>query len=247
MNRVSKNDVVPDSNEGGTENEAGGSRVVDIGITVDVGAGNEDEGATDIELEFDEDELLEAAESGVETSIGAESVAETGLGSAEREALEDAGIDPDAVLERECSYRRLRDDGVPEPISDALRRRFSLPWSFETDGDLDRRSTAVRGLGEAEREWIEVSSDETWQSFEYDHTEPISVARDRPTERPYPKPTPVTGVTGVGPADADTLAEAGIRSAERLATIDAITVADLLDLNVLHVRMWRHNARELLE
>jgi len=246
---VSKNDVVPDSSEGGTESEGGGPHVVDIGITVDVGAATEDEGATDIELEFDEDELLEAAESGAETTIGSDPAPEpdAGFEPAEREALEDAGIDPDAVLEQECSYRRLRDNGVPEPIADALRRRLSLPWSFETDGDLDRRSTAVRGLGEAEREWIEVSSDETWQAFEYDHTEPISVARDRPTERPYPKPTPVTAVMGVGPADADTLAEAGIQSAERLATIDAMTVAELLDLDVLHVRMWRHNARELLE
>ncbi|MGM0387137.1 hypothetical protein [Natrinema limicola] len=244
---MSKNDVVPDSSEGGAESEGGRSRVVDIGITVDVGAATEDEGATAVELEFDEDDLLEAAESGAETTIGTEPVSEAGLDAAERETLEDAGIDPDVVLERECSYRRLCDDGVPEPIADALRRRLSLPWSFETDSDLDRRSTAVRGLGEAEREWIEVSGDETWQAFEYDHTEPISVARDQPTERPYPKPTPVTAVTGVGPADADTLAEAGIQSAERLATIDAMTVADLLDLNVLHVRMWRHNARDLLE
>ena len=248
MNRVSKNDVVSDSSEGGTENEAGGPRVVDSGITVAVGAANEDEDATAVELGFDEDELRDAAESGTETTTGPgpASEPEAGFEPAEREALVDAGIDPNVVLERECSYRRLRDDGVPEPIADALRRRLSLPWSFETDGDLDRRSTAVRGLGEAEREWIEVSGDETWQSFDYDHTEPVSVGRERPTERPYPKPTPVTAVTGVGPADADTLAEAGIRSAERLATIDAMTVADLLELNVLHVRMWRYNARELL-
>ncbi|MFA9415225.1 hypothetical protein [Natrinema sp. HArc-T2] len=244
---MSKKHVVPDSSEGASESEAGGSRVVDIGITVDVGTSSESEDAADIELAFDEDDLLEATESGAETAIGTEPVSESGLDSGERDALEDAGIDPEAVLERECSYCRLRDEGVPEPIADALRRRLSLPWSFETDGDLDRRSTAVRGLGEAEREWIEVSGDETWQAFEYDRSEPISVGRERPTERPYPKPTPVTAVTGVGPADADTLAEAGIRSAERLATIDAMTVADLLELNVLHVRMWRHNARELLD
>ncbi|MFD1563973.1 hypothetical protein ACFR99_10475 [Haloarchaeobius amylolyticus] len=244
---MSKNDVVPDSSEGEHESETGGSHVVDIGITVDVGADDEDEGATGIELEFDEADLHAAAESDATTTIGAVFDGETELEPAEREALVDAGIDPDAVLERERSYRQLRDDGVAESIADALRRRLSLPWSFENDGDLDQRSTAVRGLGEAEREWIEVSGDETWQAFEYEHTESISVGRNRPAERPYPKPTPVTAVTGVGPADADTLAEAGIQSAERLATIDAMTVADLLDLNVLHVRTWRHNARELLE
>jgi hypothetical protein len=29
--------------------------------------------------------------------------------------------------------------------------------------------------------------------------------------------------------------------------VDAMTVARLLDLKVLHVRTWRHNARELLK
>ena len=243
---MSKNNVVSGSSGGTSESETGGSRIVDIGITVAVGPDSDGGDATDVDLEFDEDALLEAAEPGAALAIEGEPGPKSHFEPEEREALADVGIDTEAIRERECSYRKLRDEAVPEPIADALRRRFSLPWSFETDGDLDRRSTAVRGLGEAEREWIEVSSDETWQSFDYDHTEPISIGRERPTERPYPKPTPVTAVTGVGPDDAETLAEAGIRSAKRLATIDAMTVADLLDLNVLHVRMWRHNARELL-
>ncbi len=166
---------------------------------------------------------------------------------AEREALEQAGIDPAAVENKECSYRTLLDAGVDESVAASLRRRFSLPWSFETDGDLDRRSSEVRGLGQREREWIAASADETWQAFEGARSRAVDTAFEEPSERPWPRPTPVTAVTGISPAKAERLADAGIVSAERLATIDAGEVADVLDLNVLHVRTWRHNARELLD
>ncbi|WP_089790017.1 hypothetical protein [Natronobacterium haloterrestre] len=187
--------------------------------------------------------------------VGSEGGAETdpqgtSLEPDERAALEEADLDPDAVREKHHSYRSLLEAGLEEAVADALRRRFSLPWSFvsdaDGDGDLDRRSSEVRGLGEAEREWIAVSDDEDWQSFEYE-AEFDTVGRERPDERPYPKPTPVTAVTGVGPDDADALAEGGIVSAERLATVHASEVADALGLDVLHVRAWRHNARELID
>ncbi len=164
----------------------------------------------------------------------------------QRETLEAAGVDPTAVSNKEHSYRTLLDAGVDEATAEAVRTRLSLPWSFESNGDLDRRSDAVRGLGAAEREWIAVSEDEDWQSFEYEESPVAAIGREKPSERPWPKPTPVTAVTGVGPDDADELAEAGIRSAERLATISAFEVARALDLEVLSVRTWRHNARELL-
>lgn len=165
----------------------------------------------------------------------------------ERAALVDAGVDPEAVADKECSYRTLLDAGVEGSIADGLRRRLSLPWSFETDGDLDRRSAEVRGLGEAEREWIAASGDEDWQAFEQARSRASETDRDAETERPWPRPTPVTAVAGVGPDDAAALAEAGIRSAERLATIDAALVATLLDLDVVHVRTWRYNARQLVD
>ncbi len=163
----------------------------------------------------------------------------------ERAALEAAGVEPAVVSSKDCSYRTLLDAGVDEAVADSLRRRFSLPWSFETDGDLDRRSEEVRGLGEAEREWVERSADEDWQAFEPPRTSDRD--DDASEERPWPRPTPVTAVTGVGPENAERLAEAGINSAERLATAPAAEVADALDLNVLHVRTWRHNARELVD
>ncbi len=164
-----------------------------------------------------------------------------------REALEEAGIDPAVVSRRDCSYRMLLDAGVDEAAADALRRQWSLPWSFETDGDLTRRSSEVRGLGDAEREWVAASADETWQAFEWTSSRTTDNESDDDGERPWPRPTPVTKVTGVSPEKAETLGEAGINSAERLATINATEVAKVLDLSVLHVRTWRHAARELVD
>ncbi|NUC72836.1 hypothetical protein HTZ84_11030 [Haloterrigena sp. SYSU A558-1] len=261
---MSKNDAVTErGGKGGSESNGAadadvdaGTETVDlgIGISVDLDVDAVDEDADHVELAFDEDDYLESADD------SAQGRADDGkrrdrddrgrgreLESGERERLERAGVDPDAVREKEYSYRLLLDAGLDEATADALRRRFSLPWSFEGDSDLERRSSEVRGLGAAEREWIAVSGDEDWQSFEYEHSPIAAVERDRPSERPYPKPTPVTAVTGVGPDDADDLAEAGVRSAERLATVSAFAVATALDLDVLHVRSWRHNARELLD
>ncbi|AHF98962.1 hypothetical protein HALLA_08870 [Halostagnicola larsenii XH-48] len=164
-----------------------------------------------------------------------------------RESLERADIDPRRVSEKAYSFRMLLEAGLEESVAAHLRRRFSLPWSFETDGDLDKRSTEVRGLGEAEREWVVASADENWQAFENVSPPDREAESTEATERSWPRPTPVERVTGVGPDDADRLATAGITSAERLATIHAAEVADALELNVLHVRIWRHNARELLE
>ncbi len=165
----------------------------------------------------------------------------------ERMALEAADVDPALVETKRCSYRTLLDADVDDEVADELRRRFSLPWSFENDGDLDRRSTEVRGLGDAEREWIAVSADETWQTFDTVGAREPETDRDEPTDRPYPTPTPATAVMGVGPDDAAMLAEAGVLSAERLATIDAVSLAAALDFDVIHLRTWRHNARELLD
>lgn len=185
--------------------------------------------------------------------VSKENVAETRDGAARllepghREALEDAGIEPAVVSRESCSYRMLLDAGLDEGVADALRRQFSLPWSFETDGDLDRRSSEVRGLGEAERAWVAASADEGWQAFEPVSSSGAETGAEDASGRPWPRPTPVTAVTGVSPENAARLAEAGITSAERLATIHATEVAKVLELSVLHVRTWRHNARELVD
>ncbi len=140
----------------------------------------------------------------------------------------------------------MLDCGLDESEADTLRRTFSLPWSFETDGDLDDRSEIVSGLGDDERAWIAASAGEDWQGFDLAGERTIPTTTEAPAERPHPRPTPVTAVTGVSETNADRLAEAGIVSAERLATIHAGEVAAILDIDVLHVRTWRHNARELV-
>ena len=171
---------------------------------------------------------------------------DTVVDPAVRAALEDAGVSLESIADKRRSYRSLLDAGVDESVATALRRQFSLPWSFEADGDLDRRSSEVRGLGEREREWVAASATEDWQAFDAARTRVEDDESEAPKERPYPRPTPVATVTGVSPENAERLAEAGVISAERLATIDAGEVAKVLELDVLHVRLWRYNARELL-
>ncbi|QFU83241.1 hypothetical protein [Natronorubrum aibiense] len=254
---MSKKDVAGDSGTGvgsDTETTSDGTdcETLDLGLGIDIDIALEaveTDAETGVELTFDEGDLLEAAdatdphESDDDTPAGTE---REPLETDERAQLEATDIDLDSLQEKRCSYRMVVEAGVDEAVAESLRRRFSLPWSFDGDGDLERRSSAVRGLGAAEREWIAKSGDEGWQTFEYDESPIAAVAREKPTERPWPKPTPVTAVTGVGPDDADALADAGICSAERLATINAFDVARVLDLDVVHVRTWRHNARELL-
>nr|WP_240148899.1 helix-hairpin-helix domain-containing protein [Halorubellus sp. JP-L1] len=60
----------------------------------------------------------------------------------------------------------------------------------------------------------------------------------------HDRPTPVTAVSGVGPADAQRLADVGVTSVRQLSFADAGLVADLLDLNVMAVRTWRFQARD---
>ena len=252
MNRVSKNDVATERDEGAeatTDRTNSDAAIDDLGLGIDIDLeAVESDASADVELTFDEETLLEAADTAANVSTHDVSTGDgPRLEADERARLEDAEIDPESLSEKRCSYRMLLDAGVDESTAKTLRRRFSLPWTFDSDGDLERRSSEVRGLGAAEREWIAKSGDEEWQTFEYDHSPIAAVARQKPSERPWPKPTPVTAITGVGPADADKLADAGIRSAERLATINAFEVASVLEIDVVHVRTWRHNAREQLD
>lgn len=252
MNRVSKNDAAEADTDTETEittdrsDSATAITDIDLGLGIDIDLeAVEPSSSADVELTFDEETLLEAADTEAAHDVPAGDGPR--LEADERARLEAVDVDSDALREKACSYRMLLDAGVDESTAKTLRRRFSIPWAFDHDGDLERRSSEVRGLGAAEREWIAKSDDEEWQRFEYDESPIAAVAREKPTERPWPKPTPITAVTGVGPADADKLADAGIRSAERLATINAFEVASVLELDVVHVRTWRHNARELLE
>ncbi|MEZ3116401.1 hypothetical protein RYH80_10815 [Halobaculum sp. MBLA0147] len=82
------------------------------------------------------------------------------VGPATAERLADAAFGAAEIAAREVSFNMLRAAGVNPGVAAKIRREHSLPWSFETedsDGDLDRRSTQVRGLGDGERAWVAAS------------------------------------------------------------------------------------------
>ncbi|MFD1525218.1 DUF7409 domain-containing protein [Halolamina salina] len=76
------------------------------------------------------------------------------VGPATADAIESAGFSAQDVLEKDVSYRMLLEAGVNPGVAAKIRRHHSLPWSFDNDGDLDRRSEQVRGLGDEEAAWV---------------------------------------------------------------------------------------------
>ncbi|QZP38105.1 DUF7409 domain-containing protein [Halobaculum magnesiiphilum] len=85
------------------------------------------------------------------------------VGPATAAVLADAPFGAADVREKAVSYRMLIDAGVNPGVAARIRREHSLAWSFESEGeDLARRSSQVRGLGDAERAWVAASSGD-WQ------------------------------------------------------------------------------------
>lgn len=76
------------------------------------------------------------------------------VGPATAGAIEAAGFSAQAVADKEVSYRMLLEAGINPGVAAKIRRHHSLAWSFDNDGDLDRRSTQVRGLQEDEAAWV---------------------------------------------------------------------------------------------
>lgn len=76
------------------------------------------------------------------------------VGPATAGAIEAAGFSAQAVADKEVSYRMLLEAGVNPGVAAKIRRHHSLAWSFDNDGDLDRRSTQVRGLQDEEAAWV---------------------------------------------------------------------------------------------
>jgi len=168
-----------------------------------------------------------------------------GVGVADARAMAAAEIAAVDVRERAVSYRDLLGAGVDAEVATALRREFSLPYSMAFGEGIEERSAEVTGLQDDERDWVAASASD-WEEMgvpEYDpvEREPEDVWADRD------RPTPVTAVPGVGPDDADRLAAVGVTSVRQLGFVSASTVADLLDLDVMAVRTWRFQARELAD
>ncbi len=88
------------------------------------------------------------------------------MGPATAAVLAEASFDADDVRAKTVSYRMLIDAGVNPGVAARIRREHSLAWSFESEGeDLGRRSSQIRGLGDAERAWVAASSGD-WQDRE---------------------------------------------------------------------------------
>jgi predicted flap endonuclease-1-like 5' DNA nuclease len=177
------------------------------------------------------------------SDTGVDRTALPGVDESDVTAMADADIAAVDVRERAVSYRDLLGAGVDAEVATALRREFSLPYSTVLGEGIADRSSEVTGLQDDERDWVAASASD-WEEMgvpEYDpverEAEAIWADRDRPT--------PVTAVPGVGPDDADRLADVGVHSVRQLAFASASTVADLLDANVMAVRTWRFQAREL--
>lgn len=163
--------------------------------------------------------------------------------------LKEGDISVADIQQKNVSYRQLVELGINRGVAAKIRREHSLPWTITGMGsDLSRRSRTVNGLSEAERQWV-AQSDADWESDEV-------TASHRPA-RPElakdvlgfelidepPELTDVGVLDGVDEDDAAALAEAGINTVRRLATVDPSEVADALDRDGDIVKDWHQKAR----
>lgn len=165
-----------------------------------------------------------------------------------RRRLREAGITADTIAEKRVSYRELVDADLDPDVADRLRREESLPWSRATgDGDLVARSTQIRGLSRAERDWIAASESDWEATLTANRGSKLTVegSSESPRRR-SPQPDPVTDVTGIDERYADRLATGGITSVRSLAAADPSAVATALDLDRNRVTSWHWRARQLV-
>ncbi|MGM0605800.1 MAG: helix-hairpin-helix domain-containing protein [Halobacteriota archaeon] len=130
------------------------------------------------------------------------------VGPATAAVIEDAPFDADALGSKRVSYRMLVDAGVNPGVAAKIRREHSLSWSFSSGSDLERRSSHIRGLGEAEAAWIAASSG--------DWNDSATGSADR---------TPAESIDSGGVTDAERAwgdVDAALRTAETDGSGDAI-------------------------
>lgn len=96
------------------------------------------------------------------------------------------------IVTRNVSYTMLLDAGVKERIADDLRREYSLVWSFVwTDNpDLRERASRLKGLSDAEREWIAASSPPNPDGEQTSTGETVQRVSTRPIDVPGPDARP---------------------------------------------------------
>lgn len=193
------------------------------------------------------------------------------VGPATADVLADASFGAEEIRGKVVSFRMLTDAGVNPGVAARIRREHSLAWSFESEGeDLRRRSSQVRGLGDAERAWVAASSGD-WQEQDPPSEESdaeaawVAAAGDGASDtatktdgsgdpaaaetawQERSRPTPVGALDGVSASEAADLAEAGITSARALASANPEEVADALDRDVERVATLCDAAAESVE
>ena len=181
--------------------------------------------------------------------------------------LDREGYDATAITDKRLSYRMLVEAGVNPGVAAKIRREHSLSWSFRSGGDLDRRSAQVRGLGRAEAAWVAASAGD-WASGDSHSTDIADESVETGEPTPWPthgdapgetsatdpvdaeaawrvqsKPTPLEELDGLDTEAVALLAEAGIISVRRLASIDTNQIADVLGVSEHDVRAWHDIAR----
>ncbi len=174
------------------------------------------------------------------------------VGPATAAALAAAGIDAGDLREKRVSYRQVVEAGVNPGVAAKLRREHSLSWTLAGgDPDLGTRSEVVRGLRDGERRWVARSDDPDWTAGSDGPHDPPT--RERPHDQGYgatidlvetPRTLePTTAITGLDDAAAAALAEAGINTVHRLATVDPVEVAAAIGEPLARLRTWRDRAR----
>ena len=171
------------------------------------------------------------------------------VGPATAAALADHGYDATASTDKRISYRLVVEAGVNPGVAAKIRREHSLSWSFDSGGDLGRRSTQVRGLGAAEAEWVAASAGD-WAADsavvgDEDDPSEDSVEEDGdgwPTE-PTPWPTHGEADTAATDGSGDAVsAEAAWRARStptpvaELETVDDDAAARLAEAGITSVR-----------
>jgi predicted flap endonuclease-1-like 5' DNA nuclease len=197
------------------------------------------------------------------------------VGPATGAAFDDARFTAQDIVEKDVSYSRLLEAGVNAGVAAKIRRYHSLSWSFESDGDLDRRSEQVRGLQDDERAWVadsKVGEDEaaeapTLDDWEEDDEDAEAEwvadavgASDPATAdgsgdplaaeaawRERSKPTPLTDISGVGDSYSDRLAEAGVTSVRSLATASPELLSDVTGIPERKLREWHRDASQMAD
>ncbi|WP_435345499.1 DUF7409 domain-containing protein [Haloarchaeobius sp. HRN-SO-5] len=156
--------------------------------------------------------------------------------------LTDAEVSARDITEKRVTYTDLVEAGVEPDLATDLRRQYSLSWSSAMGDGLDERAEKMNGLHEDERDWVAASTSD-WEELGVEEFDPVEreavdVWADR--DRPTPVETVVDGYV------AEQLMEAGINSVRQLAVVDASSLADALDVDVMQARTWRFAARDAM-